>query len=180
MYLVGADPRTSFHVLKKDVRTPHHFDARGVRRDGRMLYDLERITGLEPAQTAWKAVVLPLHHIRISLAPIHTPWLPLWGSWHGEAVTERAHSSSPVDTKHLRCTLFAQTQVSATPFCSLCPPLAAVANVPSTPEPFKLHERKNLLSQVAQTFGIEPQHHRAAPSRRSSRCLHIIKPTAKV
>ena len=36
-----------------------------------------------------------------------------------------------VDTKHLRCTLFAQTQVSATPFCSLFLPLAALANVPS-------------------------------------------------
>ena len=36
-----------------------------------------------------------------------------------------------VDTKHLRCTLFAQTQVSATPFCSLFLSLAALANVPS-------------------------------------------------
>ena len=41
----------------------------------------------------------------------------------------------PVDTKHLRCTLFAQTQVSATPFCSLYLPPAALANVPSVYDP---------------------------------------------
>ncbi len=34
----------------------------------------------------------------------------------------------PVDTKHFSFTLFAETQVSATPFCSFLLPLAALAN----------------------------------------------------
>lgn len=33
---------------------------------------MERMTGVEPASTAWEAVILPMNYIRMSVAVPHT------------------------------------------------------------------------------------------------------------
>ena len=50
----------------------------------------------------------------------------------------------PVDTRHLRCTLFAQTQVSATPFCSLYLPCGYF--LPGSRKQRSFFLKKNYLS----------------------------------
>lgn len=62
----SANPRDTRASPQGVVSLPRDDLVRVIRRPY-LTIALERVTGIEPATTAWKAVVLPLHHTRIFL-----------------------------------------------------------------------------------------------------------------
>jgi len=65
---VSLDRDTSFHMGRQFMPT-HYTHATQIRlehaNDRLNQYGVERVAGIEPASSAWKAEVLPLNHTRV-------------------------------------------------------------------------------------------------------------------